>query len=99
MRCLITDTVGRAIETVSEYKLLHGEAVSIGLVAQARLGVKLGFITQAECDRVTTLLEKIGFRLQFPIILTGKHWLKKLYTDKKGPRRQASFYFQKVSVR
>lgn len=24
-------TVGRAIETVSDYKLLHGEAVSIGL--------------------------------------------------------------------
>ena len=25
-------TVGRAIETVSDYQLLHGEAVAIGLV-------------------------------------------------------------------
>lgn len=31
-------TVGRAIETVSDYKLLHGEAVAIGIAAQARLG-------------------------------------------------------------
>ena len=31
-------TVGRAIETVSDYRLLHGEALSIGMVAQVRLG-------------------------------------------------------------
>ena len=36
-------TVGRAIETVSDYKLLHGEALSIGMVAQVTLGCKLGF--------------------------------------------------------
>ena len=35
-------TVGRAIETVSDYRLYHGEAVAIGMVAQARLGEKLG---------------------------------------------------------
>ena len=34
-------TVGRAVETVSDYRLTHGEAVAIGLIAQARLGEKL----------------------------------------------------------
>ena len=38
-------TVGRAIEPVSDYRLYHGEAVAIGMVAQSRLGEKLGFIS------------------------------------------------------
>ena len=36
-------TVGRAVETVSEYELMHGEAVAIGLVAQAKLSYKYGY--------------------------------------------------------
>ena len=32
-------TVGRAIETVSDYRLLHGEALSIGLVAEVKLDI------------------------------------------------------------
>ncbi len=31
-------TVGRAIETVSEYRLLHGEALAIGLMAEVKIG-------------------------------------------------------------
>ena len=41
-------TVGRAIETVSGYKLLHGEAVAIGLAAEVRLAGRLGYMTEAE---------------------------------------------------
>ncbi len=51
-------TVGRAIETVSDYKLLHGEALSIGMVAQVTLGCKLGFLTEEERDRVIALQKK-----------------------------------------
>lgn len=41
-------TVGRAIETVSDYRLLHGEALSIGLVAEVFLAKKLGYMTEKE---------------------------------------------------
>lgn len=34
-------TVGRAIETVSDYRLLHGEALAIGMIAQALLAESL----------------------------------------------------------
>ena len=51
-------TVGRAIETVSDYRLYHGEAVAIGMVAQARLGEKLGFISHENEQRVEKLLER-----------------------------------------
>lgn len=41
-------TVGRAAETLSNYTLTHGEAVSIGLMAQAYLAEKMGFMNNTE---------------------------------------------------
>jgi len=35
-------TIGHAVETVGGYQSLHGEAVAIGMVAEARLGARLG---------------------------------------------------------
>lgn len=67
-------TVGRAIETVSDYRLLHGEAVSIGLVAEAELAQKLGYVTEEEKQAVVRLLEKRSCRLRFRSILTARHW-------------------------
>ncbi len=34
-------TIGHALETVSGYRLRHGEAVAIGMVAEARLAERL----------------------------------------------------------
>ena len=88
-------TVGRAIETVSEYKLLHGEAVSIGLVAQAHLGVTLGYMTQSECERLEALLSKIGLPTAIPDYIDKEALVKKLYTDKKVRDGKLRFVFQK----
>ena len=76
-------TVGRAIETVSDYKLLHGEAVSIGLVAQAMLACKKGYMTEEEKNRVITLLNKAGLPTEIPDYIDREVLVKKLYTDKK----------------
>ena len=51
-------TVGRAIETVSDYKLLHGEAVSIGMVAQVHLAKRLGYVTDEQAEKVISLLKR-----------------------------------------
>ncbi|MCR4604503.1 MAG: 3-dehydroquinate synthase, partial [Eubacterium sp.] len=88
-------TVGRAIETVSEYKLLHGEAVSIGLVAQAKLGAKLSYMTVAEVDRVVALLKQIGLPVAIPDYIDKDALVKKLYTDKKVRDGKLRFVFQK----
>ncbi len=88
-------TVGRAIETVSDYRLLHGEAVSIGLAAQVRLGCKLGFLTEEEADRVVVLLEKIGLPVNIPDYIDREALIKKLYTDKKVRDGKLRMVFQK----
>ena len=88
-------TVGRAIETVSDYSLLHGEAVSIGLAAQARLGCRLGFMTEDEVSRVEKLLQRAGLPVTIPEDIDRKELLKKLYTDKKVRDGKLRFVFQK----
>lgn len=88
-------TVGRAIETVSNYRLLHGEAVSIGLVAQAMLSESLGYMTQEQVDRVIALLQKAGLPVAIPDYIDREELVKKLYTDKKVRNGKLRFVLQK----
>ena len=88
-------TVGRAIETVSDYRLLHGEAVAIGLVAQARLSESLGYMTEAEVDRLVKLLTKAHLPVAIPEYIDRDELVKKLYTDKKVRDGHLRFVLQK----
>ena len=88
-------TVGRAIETVSGYELLHGEAVAIGLVAQARLAIRLGYVTKGELDRVIALLGRAKLPTAIPAGIDKEALVKKLYTDKKVKDGKLRFVLQK----
>ncbi|MGN1113806.1 MAG: 3-dehydroquinate synthase [Oscillospiraceae bacterium] len=88
-------TVGRAIETVSDYKLLHGEALAIGMTAQVRLGQKLGFISAENADRVVSLYKKAKLPTEIPEYIDKAELVKKLYTDKKVRNGKLRFVFQK----
>ncbi len=88
-------TVGRAIETVSDYKLLHGEAVSIGLVAEVKLAYKLGYMTAEQRDDVIKLLGKAKLPTAIPEYIDREQLVKKLYTDKKVRNGQLRFVIQK----
>lgn len=88
-------TVGRAIETVSEYRLLHGEALSIGLVAEVKLAQKLGYMTKEQGEAVVSLLEKAQLPIVIPEYIDREALVKKLYTDKKVKNGQLRFVVQK----
>ena len=88
-------TVGRAIETVSDYQLLHGEALSIGLVAEVRLATDLGYMTKEEADKVVTLLSKANLPIAIPEYIDKEQLVKKLYTDKKVKNGRLRFVVQK----
>ncbi len=53
-------TVGHALERLSNYQMRHGEAVSIGLVAAARLAAALGCGEEALVERISALLARLG---------------------------------------
>lgn len=88
-------TVGRAIETVSDYKLLHGEALAIGMVAQVKLGEKLGFISSDNVKRVINLYRCAKLPTEIPDYINKNELVEKLYTDKKVRDGKLRFVFQK----
>jgi shikimate kinase/3-dehydroquinate synthase len=53
-------TFAHAIERVSNYSWLHGEAVGVGLVAAARLSYALGLCDSALAEEVEDIVDKVG---------------------------------------
>lgn len=88
-------TVGRAIETVSDYQLLHGEALAIGMVAEVKLGNQLGFISEENMNRVIELYKRANLPVEIPEYIDKTTLIKKLYTDKKVRDGKLRFVFQK----
>jgi 3-dehydroquinate synthase len=75
-------TVGHALESGTEFRLLHGEAVAIGLVAECQLSVILGIASETHRDRVERIIEKH----RLPTRIEGLQWetiLPFLNKDKK----------------
>ena len=88
-------TVGRAIETVSDYKLLHGEALGIGMAAEALLSARLGYMSEEQANRVIELYNRAGLPTQIPDYIDRETLVKKLYTDKKVRDGKLRFVLQK----
>lgn len=87
-------TVGRAIETVSNYQLMHGEAVAIGLAAEVRLAQHLGYLSEEDADRVIALLKRAGLPTEIPAYIDREALVRKLYTDKKVRDGKLRFVLQ-----
>lgn len=88
-------TVGRAIETVSDYQLLHGEALAIGMAAEVQLSARLGYMSEEEAQRVITLFERAGLSTTIPEGIDREELVHKLYTDKKVRDGKLRFVLQK----
>ena len=87
-------TIGRAVETLSEYKLLHGEALAIGMAMQVKIAVMEGYMTEKEANRVIALYEKAKLPIAIPNYIATEDLVQKLYTDKKVRKGQIRFVFE-----
>lgn len=77
-------TMGHVLETLGHYKtLLHGEAVSIGMVFAAELSKQLRKLPASDCQRIRQLLQRFSLPCELPDIniddcLTTMHVDKKI---------------------
>lgn len=77
-------TFGHALESLAGYgQLLHGEAVSIGIVLAARTSAQLGWLDDDDCTRIEALLKRAGL----PVTTTDigvDRILERMHMDKKA---------------
>lgn len=86
-------TIGHAIEALTGYEqYLHGEAIAVGMLAEAQLGCRLG-ITPAGVEReLRSLLLRTGYPLEKPA-LTADELLECMFHDKKVEKGSLRFIF------
>jgi 3-dehydroquinate synthetase/shikimate kinase len=75
-------TVGHALETATDYVLLHGEAVAIGMTVAARLASRLKLADPAVESRQSALLARFGLPTRLPRV-SHKVLLELVHRDKK----------------
>jgi 3-dehydroquinate synthase len=88
-------TVGHALETISGFRLKHGQAVAIGMVAAARISRKMGLLTQGDVNRIKSIIEKAGL----PTEIAGydtKDILQAMRHDKKVLNNKLRFVLLKA---
>jgi 3-dehydroquinate synthetase len=76
-------TLGHAVEHASGFGLRHGEAVSIGLVAESRLAARLGIAPQGLAQTLAGVLRGLGLPVAPPAGLDRRDILDALQRDKK----------------
>jgi len=75
-------TVGHALERLSGFSMRHGEAVSIGMVAAARIAAALGQATPSLADRIAGALLAWGLPVRCPPFDASAIW-EAMAHDKK----------------
>jgi 3-dehydroquinate synthase len=84
-------TFGHALEAAAQYgTLLHGEAVSIGMLCASRLAERLGRIDAETTRRQHTLLEAVGLPVDVPA-LPSAELLGHMRHDKKADHGRLRF--------
>ena len=77
-------TFAHAIESISELKVRHGEAVSIGLMAAAHCAVKTGRLTADQHNHIEQVLTTFGLPIRLPSPVDEQRLLAAMRHDKKA---------------
>lgn len=77
-------TVAHAIERVSDYAVLHGNAVAIGLVVEALLAHRLGLAERALAPTIKLALERFGRPTMLDAAWDDESLLDAMVHDKKN---------------
>ncbi len=90
-------TIGHAIEMLSQdtnNPLLHGEAISIGMIAEAKLSLLSGLITKEDFERIENIMAKASLPSRI-----NKSYKNKIYSkmlgDKKNEKRKIKWVLLK----
>jgi 3-dehydroquinate synthase len=85
-------TIGHAIERAGDYQtFLHGEAISLGIVAASAVSVKRAGLPQEQRDAIVDLLHTFELPTRLPANFPRKKIFEALKFDKKFERGEIRF--------
>ena len=87
-------TIGHAVESASDFKVGHGGAVAIGMLAAARISNKLGIFDKSELDRLKDIIQRAGLPTEMPS-LKVESIVQAMKHDKKILRGRIRFILPK----
>jgi 3-dehydroquinate synthase len=75
-------TIGHGIEAASQFLLRHGEAIGIGLIAEAQIAERLGLAPAGLSDRIEAVIDKVGLPTRYTHLETDMI-VRMMRADKK----------------
>ena len=84
-------TVGHAVELVSQFKLRHGEAVAIGMVAEAKYSARVGLAGVGLAEAVAESLSALGLPIHIPQDMPREEIIRAMRVDKKKNAKAIRF--------
>jgi 3-dehydroquinate synthase len=75
-------TVGHAVEAVTNFQVSHGQAVSIGMAAAAKIAVELDIMSANHLIRLIKILTEMGLKTSLPQVEV-KDIMQAMQFDKK----------------
>jgi 3-dehydroquinate synthase len=84
-------TIGHAVEMVSGFSLLHGEAVAIGMALESQLAERIGLAESGTAATVSQTLKSAGLPTALPPGFEGETVIEAMRSDKKGRSGKTRF--------
>lgn len=84
-------TIGHAIEHLSGYTLLHGEAIAVGMIVEARLGEAAEVTLRGVADEIAALCAHVGLPTRIDGAYATDDILALTRGDKKARNRAAEY--------
>lgn len=81
-------TVGHAMEKLSGYRILHGEAVAAGMAVEVEIARRMKLISAEEAEKITGLLKKFRFSLRLPENADIEDFPEAMRLDKKSRKQR-----------
>lgn len=88
-------TIGHAIEKITDYKVLHGEAVGMGIYVESKISTLLGILTDKEYQMIQTLLIALGINLSKLKKLNPDKLVQATQVDKKISKGRVNYVLLK----
>lgn len=77
-------TIGHAIERASNYQILHGYCVALGILVESKIAVLMGHLSEDDYGVISDLLKNLGINKEMLAEFDVDEVIKNMLVDKKN---------------